>query len=188
VGRYLLLSTSVKRLNLGNNSFSGEIPKELGTLPKLQNLMLASNMLAGEIPWSLCTRRFLRYVNLANNALSGGIPHSLATSSSLTVLNLTMNKLSGMIPASLFNDSSQLVVSDLGGNLFSGPIPDFHRMATLQVLRLAKNNLSGKVKLSVTCVIWSNSSHEFFIPQSHLLLQLRRATPASLGFGLGFRG
>jgi hypothetical protein len=30
-----------------------------------------------------------------------------------------------------------------------------------------------KVKLSVTCVIWTNSSHEFFLPQTHLLPQLR---------------
>jgi hypothetical protein len=51
-----------------------------------------------------------------------------------------------------------------------------------------KRHLVNQVKLSVTCVIWSNSSHEFFLPQSHLLLQLRRATPASLEFGLGFRG
>ncbi|CAL5029852.1 unnamed protein product [Urochloa decumbens] len=141
--------TSVTQLDLGSNSFSGEIPKELGTLPKLQNLMLASNMLAGEIPGSLGTGRSLSYVNLAYNTLSGGIPHSLATSSSLTVLNLTMNGLSGTIPASLFNGSSQLVVVDLRGNLLSGPIPNFHRMATLQVLSLAENNLSGSIPTSL---------------------------------------
>jgi hypothetical protein len=32
-----------------------------------------------------------------------------------------------------------------------------------------------KVKLSVTCVIWTNSSHEFFLPQIHLLPQPRWA-------------
>jgi len=65
------------------------------------------------------------------------------------VLNLTSNSLSGIIPTSLFNGSSELVVIDLGRNLLSGSIPDFYKMATLQILSLAENNLSGIIPPSL---------------------------------------
>jgi len=117
--------TSITRLDLGNNFFTGGIPEELGTLPMLQDLILAYNN------------------------LTGVIPHSLATSSSLTMLNLTSNSLSGIIPTSLFNGSSELVVIDLGRNLLSGSIPDFYKMATLQIFSLAENNLSGIIPPSL---------------------------------------
>jgi hypothetical protein len=49
----------------------------------------------------------------------------------------------------------------------TAPGPHAHR-------RYLEAFLFFEVKISVTCVIRSNSSHEFFLPQFHLLLQLQR--------------
>ncbi|CAL5009845.1 unnamed protein product [Urochloa decumbens] len=164
--------TSLRQLDLGNNSFHGPIPEELGTLPKLQYLFLAYNSLSGGIPHSLATSsslielslannmlegtipgslgntsRSLSYVDLAYNRLSGDIPpHSLATSSSLIELNLANNMLEGKIPRSLGTTSRSLSYVYLAYNNLTGGIP--HSLATnssLTVLDLAMNGLSGMI-------------------------------------------
>ena len=43
----------VRRLDLGFNQLSGEIPAELANLPNLEDLDLRGNQLSGEIPAEL---------------------------------------------------------------------------------------------------------------------------------------
>jgi Leucine-rich repeat (LRR) protein len=45
--------TSLKTLNLYNNSFFGQIPSELARLTSLQHVILAGNFINGTIPISL---------------------------------------------------------------------------------------------------------------------------------------
>ena len=51
--------------------FTGEIPKELGSLAKLDSLLLADNKLVGTIPAELASLTTLTALVVMNNHLSG---------------------------------------------------------------------------------------------------------------------
>ncbi|KAL8552172.1 hypothetical protein ACS0TY_001021 [Phlomoides rotata] len=63
-----------KLLNLSHNSFSGSIPRALGSMTKLEHLDLLSNQLRGRIPQVLTNLAFLAVLNLSHNHLVGPIP------------------------------------------------------------------------------------------------------------------
>ena len=91
----------VRRLDLGSNQLSGEIPAELANLSNLVDLDLSGNQLSGEIPAELakiCPS--WHDLDLSSNQLSGEIPAELAK---IPFLNLRSNQLSGEIPAELAN-------------------------------------------------------------------------------------
>ncbi|XP_020168786.1 uncharacterized protein [Aegilops tauschii subsp. strangulata] len=157
--------TSLSLMNLADNYLPGTIPGELGKLPNLHTLNLAGSNLEGNIPDSLGTSNSLSYVNLANNSLTGGIPVSLANSVSLSTLILSRNNLSGEIPSILFVNSSKLTVVDLQKNSFTGPIPNFHKVATLKFLCLTENFLSGSIPPSLGNV---SSLSSIFLGQNRL--------------------
>ncbi|KAJ8770021.1 hypothetical protein K2173_009738 [Erythroxylum novogranatense] len=85
-------------MDLSGNRFTGEIPKELMSLSKLQNLNLSKNKLAGEIPSNVGNLKWLESLDLSINKLSGAIPPSIAQLNYLSHLNLSFNNLSGHIP------------------------------------------------------------------------------------------
>ena len=67
----------VKRLLLGHNELSGEIPASLGNLTNLRYLELYSDGLSGEIPTELGNLANLQKLHLGSNELSGTIPVEL---------------------------------------------------------------------------------------------------------------
>ncbi|KAL6496082.1 hypothetical protein OROHE_027540 [Orobanche hederae] len=83
---------------LQDNNITGEIPGELGKLPKLQALDLSDNLLTGEIPSSLSQLKTINYLRLNNNSLTGRIPMALGNLRQLTFLDLSFNNLSGPVP------------------------------------------------------------------------------------------
>ncbi|KAJ8429826.1 hypothetical protein Cgig2_000154 [Carnegiea gigantea] len=87
-------------LDLSNNAFHGEIPKELGRLNALIVLNLSHNSLSGNIPSSFRNLSQLESLNLSCNSLSGDIPQELTKLSFLESLNLSFNQLTGPIPTS----------------------------------------------------------------------------------------
>ena len=159
----------VKRLSLGYNRLSGEIPPELGQLNHLSGLELPLNKLSGAIPPELGNLRELQSLFLYNNELSGGIPPELARLTQLQKLELRDNRLSGPIPPELSrlihleklilgnNRLSGLIPPELGGlthlwwlqlkdNDLSGQIPpELAGMTRLQVLELSSNDLIGAI-------------------------------------------
>ncbi|WVZ95237.1 hypothetical protein U9M48_041028 [Paspalum notatum var. saurae] len=152
-------------LRLAKNNLSGSIPASLGNVSSLTELYLGTNSIGGSIPETLSQIQKLTVLSLSGNNLVGLVPVQLYNISSLMSLDLSWNHLTGRIPATLFSASSQLVFVDLEANLFSGPIPDFPRMSTLGILRLAENKLSGSIPASLGNV---SSLTEIFLNSNSL--------------------
>ncbi|WJZ80914.1 hypothetical protein VitviT2T_000782 [Vitis vinifera] len=157
-------------LFLGNNSFSGPIPLNIGDLSSLEVLDVSSNLLNGSIPSSMSKLKDLRVIDLSNNQLSGKIPKNWSDLQHLDTIDLSKNKLSGGIPSWMCSKSSltQLILGDnnltgeltpslqnctglssldLGNNRFSGEIPKWigERMPSLEQMRLRGNMLTGDI-------------------------------------------
>ena len=82
--------TRVTKLLLSNEGLTGNIPADLGDLPKLTHLNLSSNSLTGEIPREVGYLDSLEEVRLSGNSLTGCIPYGLkdVTTKDLASLNL----------------------------------------------------------------------------------------------------
>lgn len=87
-------------IDLSNNAFHGEIPRDLGNLNSLIVLNVSHNSLTGIIPSSFGNLTQLESLDLSCNALSGNIPQEFAKLTFLGFLNLSHNKLEGQIPTS----------------------------------------------------------------------------------------
>ncbi|XP_012827388.1 PREDICTED: probable LRR receptor-like serine/threonine-protein kinase At4g20940 [Erythranthe guttata] len=163
-------------LNLSLNGFTKSIPKGFEMMAQLDVLDFHGNMLDGKFDPELLLlttashvdlsgnmlissakeqQKFLvgispsiKYLNLSRNQITGSLVSSGAAQDfgSLKVLDLSYNQLSGELPG--FNFVYDLEVLKLGGNIFSGPIPNNLLKGdslVLTELDLSENNLSGPV-------------------------------------------
>ncbi|KDP38960.1 hypothetical protein JCGZ_00717 [Jatropha curcas] len=160
-------------IRLARNILVGKIPPELGSLMMLQVLALSVNNLTGEIPSSLTNLSSLTFLSIAYNNLIGNIPDEVGRLTRLTSFSISVNRISGAIPISFFNISSIVLISavenhltgnlpdmlglafpslqnfDIGGNEFSGLIPDsLSNASQIQSIDIAENNFSGKVSVN----------------------------------------
>ncbi|GAV56521.1 Pkinase domain-containing protein/LRR_4 domain-containing protein/LRR_7 domain-containing protein [Cephalotus follicularis] len=110
---------------LGNNSFSGEIPKQYSQLHQLQQLDLSINALTGNFPAWLFSLPNIVYLNLASNILSGSLPNHLSCGSKLEFVDLSYNRLIGELPSCLSTESDGRVVK-LDGNCLSNDTHQQH--------------------------------------------------------------
>ncbi|XP_026410282.1 probable LRR receptor-like serine/threonine-protein kinase At1g34110 [Papaver somniferum] len=132
-------------LELGSNSLSGEIPKELGNCVELALLDLSKgagqNILSGSIPSGISNLRGLVSVNLQDNELNGSIPDSISNLEFLIELQLGKNCLSSRIPKMPSNLQISL---DLSRNCFEGTIPEtLGGLRALEVLDISNNKFQG---------------------------------------------
>ncbi|KAL7608717.1 receptor-like protein EIX2 [Lactuca sativa] len=109
-----LFSSSLLRLKLNDNKFSGKLPRELGDLPGLTILDLGDNEFFGHIPeWIGKKLQDLMILRLRGNNFMGRIPRSVCDILELHVLDVAYNNLTGTIPRCL--GRLHAMVSDTGG-------------------------------------------------------------------------
>ncbi|XP_019461388.1 PREDICTED: leucine-rich repeat receptor-like tyrosine-protein kinase PXC3 [Lupinus angustifolius] len=144
------ISSSLTRLRLGGNFFTGSIPS--GSFPRAKNLTyleLENNHLTGVIPVGLGSCQNLALLSLAKNQLSGVLPAELGNLRQLQVLKLQMNKFNGTIPVQI-GQLQKLSTLNLSCNSLEGSIPSvMSSLSSLTVLNLQQNNLSGSIPTSI---------------------------------------
>ncbi|KAL0326248.1 UNVERIFIED_CONTAM: Receptor-like protein EIX2 [Sesamum radiatum] len=89
----------LKLIDLSNNGFVGNIPKEFSLLRGLVSLNLSRNHLTGNIDSGIGQMEMLESLDLSRNLLSGEIPIGTTGLNYLSVLDLSNNNLSGSIPS-----------------------------------------------------------------------------------------
>ena len=144
--------SALETLNLRRNwrpgpseiGLTGPIPKELGNLSNLNDIVLSSNELTGPIPSELGELANLARLDLGWNDLTGTIPDVLGKLTNLTDLDLAQNNLTGTIPP-VIADLVSLTDLNLHGNGLRGEIPSALANLSLSSLDLSFNNLSGSI-------------------------------------------
>ena len=168
----IFLSSTVKVLNIANNSFYGPIStflcqkkirkNKLEILDASNNLLsrelshcwkywqslihlnLGSNNLVGIIPYSMEALVNLQSLRLQNNNIYGDIPSSLKKCSNLRLIDMGDNHLS-IIPLWI-GEMTNLLVLCLRSSEFKGYIPQqICQFSSLRVLDLANNSLLGSI-------------------------------------------
>ena len=135
----------VTELDLGALGLNGRIPKELGSLANLMELVLADNQLTGEIPPELGGLSNLEWLDIASNQLTGTIPKELGSLANLQGLWLWSNQLTGEIPKEL-GSLANLQGLYLSDNQLTGEIPkELGNLSNLQELNLFSNQLTGEI-------------------------------------------
>ncbi|CAL9066589.1 unnamed protein product, partial [Musa banksii] len=137
-------------LDLSNNSFSNQLPLRISnTMQYLYWFDLSMNHLSGSIPSSipdsLRNLQSLQSLHLSNNNLIGQLPLSLKSCTNLVTLDLGHNNFIGNIPAWIGESLPYLKTLSLRSNAFTGRIPELSHVASLQILDLSNNALSGSI-------------------------------------------
>ena len=94
-------SDPLRFLDLSETAFSGELPKSIGNLKFLRQLVLNGCNFTGSVPASVGNLTQLTLLDISNNHFSGQIPSSLSNLRELSRLDLSNNNLSGKISSSL---------------------------------------------------------------------------------------
>ncbi|GJT40037.1 leucine-rich repeat-containing protein [Tanacetum coccineum] len=120
---YIFNLHSLELLELGGNSFTGDLPPEISfNLTHLAFLVLTMNKLNGTLPSWLFTSPSLQYIFLYDNMFSGNVPFESFALPSLKVLFLSDNELAGQIDVQIFRQLTNLTLLDLSSNNFSGEL------------------------------------------------------------------
>ncbi|XP_058111944.1 receptor-like protein 11 [Magnolia sinica] len=155
-------SSLINAIGLDNNKLEGPIPMSIFELTKLEYLSLSSNNFSGDVDlglfqnlenlWllDLSDNNFSVHDGRSNSTSIGEVPSLICNCTSLQVLNLSHNRFSGFIPPCLGQISDALIVLNLGGNAFHGPLlQTFKEECTLKTLDLNGNQLKGQVPSSL---------------------------------------
>lgn len=139
------MSKNLKYLSLFRNHLSGNLPSNhFEGLVNLVSIDLGFNSFNGNMPSSLLKLPCLREIKLPFNQLDGHLRElDSASSPVLEMLDLESNNLQGLIPASVFNLRT-LPVIQLSANKFNGTIylDVIRKLNNLSTIGLSHNNLS----------------------------------------------
>jgi len=145
--------TKLEVLDLSQNPYLvSEIPKDIGELGNLKQLLLQSSSFQGKIPDSLVGLVSLTHLDLSENNLTGGVPQALPSSlKNLVSLDVSTNKLLGPFPSGICKGEG-LINLGLHSNAFNGSIPNsIEECKSLERFQVQNNAFSGDFPIS----LWS---------------------------------
>ncbi|KAI9086067.1 hypothetical protein K1719_032144 [Acacia pycnantha] len=128
-------------LRLDGNLISGPIPKEMGEITTLEQLILRDNQLEGTLPSSLGKLKELRVLVLSGNNISGIIPESFGNMKKLQLIALEGINITGKLP-NFIGNWTELNYIYLRGTSMEGPIPTTISQLT-KLKRLIISDLHG---------------------------------------------
>ncbi|KAK4378551.1 hypothetical protein RND71_000413 [Anisodus tanguticus] len=137
-------------LDLGYNSFSGEVPN-LYSLSQLKFLSLNKSGLSGSFPWSsLGNLTSLTFLSLGDNLFDKSpFPLEILNLDKLYWLYLTNSSIEGQIPEGKFpvgfRNLISLVNLDVSTNNLEGDLSELKSLSLLESLQLFENQFSGEV-------------------------------------------
>lgn len=137
--------SSLVRLRLENNSFSGEIPLKFSHLPDISYIDLSRNNFVGGIPSDISQATQLEYLNVSYNLQLGGtIPSQMLSLPLLQNLSASSCGIKGDLPP--FASCKSISVIDLDRNNLSGIIPNsVSKCQALEKINLSDNDLIGQI-------------------------------------------
>ena len=140
-----LLQSSLKSFDGKENSLTGTMPTELGSLTNLTLLSLYSNHISGSIPSEFGYLTALTDLDLSSNRLSRTLPTELGRLVRLQRILAADNQLTGSIPSGVYS-LSRLTRLDLPGNRITSTLStELAKLTELKCLHLSKNRLSGSL-------------------------------------------
>ncbi|MED6151033.1 hypothetical protein PIB30_078429 [Stylosanthes scabra] len=137
--------SSIVRLRLEDNSFSGRIPLRFSHLPDISYVDLSGNNFVGGIPSDISQAYQLQYFNVSYNPRLGGtIPAGIWSLPILQNFSSSSCGISGDLPQ--FESCKSISVIDLDRNNLSGTIPNsFAKCQDLEKMNLSNNNMTGHI-------------------------------------------
>ncbi|KAG6591769.1 putative leucine-rich repeat receptor-like serine/threonine-protein kinase, partial [Cucurbita argyrosperma subsp. sororia] len=137
--------STLAELVLEMNHFYGSIPPEIGNLTSLSRLLLTSNNFSGELPPSLARITTLTDFRISDNHFTGPIPKFIQNWKNLGKIAIQASGLSGPIPSEigLLTNLTDVRISDLNGG--SSLFPPLDTLTKLKTLYLSGNLLNGSV-------------------------------------------
>jgi Leucine-rich repeat (LRR) protein len=140
------MTKNVRILDLSENSLSGQIPICLFSLPSLRKLQLSNNQFSGQInEVSNISSHLLETLDLSSNNLEGPIPIFILELQGLKTLSLSSNHFNSSLQLGVIQQLKHLVHVDLSQNKLK-TFPDFLRnQSSLEFLDLSDNQIYGEI-------------------------------------------
>ncbi|GKV21213.1 hypothetical protein SLEP1_g31210 [Rubroshorea leprosula] len=143
---------NLEQINLGRNTFSGQIPIILSNSSKLERLEMPSKNFSRKLKVPPGLLQHLQWLSFADNHLRSGDTNemnfltSLVNCSKLQYLVLAINQFQGRLPKSIANLSIQLIELHFQrNNLFGDITPGLGNLVGLSILALHDNQFTGKI-------------------------------------------
>jgi hypothetical protein len=143
------IQTSLTAVDISDNSFTGDLPSIVFTLPALESFASIKTCFSGSIPSTICEATALK-VLLMDGITSGTACHREFALDSLFRADAYISSrgpVTGGIPACIWTDLPQLISIHLSSNGLTGSlnIPSTGSIRNLSSIVLSYNQLSGTI-------------------------------------------
>ncbi|KAK8481974.1 hypothetical protein V6N11_013894 [Hibiscus sabdariffa] len=143
-------------LDVSNNELVGGIPRWMGNMSSLKEIVMAQNHPEGPFSEEFCNLYLLELLDLSMNNISGHIPSCFGPVF-ISQVHISRNKLQGPL-TNAFRYSNALVTLDLSNNHLTGKIPNcIENLSQMSYLLLNNNHFEGRIPITT----WNEISQEY---------------------------